>query len=347
MNAHPRVFSSSFALLAAFSALSPATAQIVITSISTLSIPLSPSDPVTQDELDYTFQNQSLSVTVFAAGGSAYGVTGTADFAFVRRNSDPVNANQSSVWYARTGTDTFAAPHSAGYGELLLGNSLLRGSDNTFSNVTAESAGNIERLDFVYGAPLSANAAMGFAVFDRGVADVHDAFAIALITGLDYVNNVPTSYSTLYSQAANWTPAINVADTFNYSLFRYNTGDNLSDTYRNTETGSQGIGGVVFQIDDFNVAPGTQIFGYSLFGYDTTDGGDPSNLIDWTNPTYFPVNTDGSTGAGGIDLAAVNGITFSVIPEPSFALGGVALAGLGLALRRRPRPAALPLHIAS
>jgi hypothetical protein len=323
------------ALLAAGSALPAALrAQTVIDSLTTTTFTGSPSGPVTTDETNFTFTNSVTAVTSFTAGSTTYEVSGTADQVFIRRNA--VNATQSSVWYASAGGGVYTAPHSEDYGQLLLGNNINRGSDNTFANGTGLPEGNIERLDFVYTSPLSANESMGFAVFERGAATVHDGFKIALITGWDGVNNVPTAYSELFFQAPNWTPAVNAGDDFSYTLFRYNANDNLSATTAATETGTQGIGGVVFTIDDFNVTPGTPLYGYSLFGYDVTDGGSPVNLIDYTNATFFPTTTDGATGGGGIDLAAVNGITFSAIPEPStWALGGVTLAGLAIAARRR------------
>ena len=231
-----------------------------------------------------------------------------------------------------------AASHSESYGNLLLGNNLNRGSDNTFANGTGEPQGNIERLDFVYGAGMESNGGMGFAVFDRGDASVHDGFKIALITGWDYDTNTATAYSQLASQEANWTPAGNVASSATYSLFRYTTGDNLSSASNASEAGTQGIGGVVFTLDDFNVTPGTTIYGYSIFGFDVTDGGDSSNLIDWNNATYFPTNTNGDTGGGGIDLAAVNGVMFSAVPEPStWALGGLGAIVVSMMTRRRRR----------
>lgn len=309
-------------------------AQTVMTSITTSAGSATPTGGVTTDETNFTFQNSAISVTTFTAGTETYAVTGTADYAYVRRNA--VNANRSSVWYNRTGTDTFAASHAEDYGSLLLGNNLNRGSDNTFANGTAEQTGNIERLDFVYSAGTVSNTSMGFAVFDRGESSVHDGFKIALITGWDYGTNTATSYSQLVSQAANWTPAGNVSSTANYTLFRYTAGDDLSSASNATETGSQGIGGVVFNLSDFNVAAGTTIYGYSLFGFDVTDGGNSSNLIDWNNAAYFPTNTNGDTGGGGIDLAAVNGVMFSAVPEPStWALAGLGMIGLAMGVRRR------------
>ncbi len=309
-------------------------AQTVITQLTTSTYTVAPSGPVTADELAFTFNNTVTEVTTFTAGSSAYKTGSTADQVFIRRNA--VNDTRSSAWYARTDPGVFSAPHSEDYGLLLLGNNLNRGSDNTFANGTGVSEGNIERIDFVYTTSLAADGSMGFAVFDRGAADIHDAFKIALITGWDALNNVPTSYSQLVSQAPNWTPALNVATGFDYTLFRYTANDDLSASTAATETGNQGIGGVVFTIDNFNITPGTPIYGYSLFGYDVTDGGDTANLINFNNDVFFPTGTDGATGGGGIDLAAVNGITFSAIPEPStWALGGLALASLAIAARRR------------
>jgi hypothetical protein len=315
----------------------PAAGQSVILSITTQVGSLSPTGGTTTDETNFTFNNQGLAVTSFRTASSLYSVSGLATQAFTRRNA--VNATQSSVWYQRNVDSSFSAPHSEDYGQLLLGNNLYRGSDNTFANGTAASEGNIERLDFVYGTPLSANTSQGFAVFDRGANNVHDAFGIALITGWDSINNVPTSYSTLYSQAANWTPATNVAADFDYTLFRYNTANNTSAATIATETGIQGIGGIVFNIGNFGVAPGTPIYGYSIFGFDVTSGGNSTNLLDWTNATYYPTNTNGTTGAGGIDLAAVNGVSFTLVPEPAaYPLLGLVAAAACAALRRRPRP---------
>jgi len=106
-----------------------------------------------------------------------------------------------------TGTPTtqFRAPYATSYDSLLLGNNILRGSDNTFTNTPAgASAGNIERLDFILSnSGVAATADMAFAVFDRGLAGLtaHDSVKIALITSLGSITvnsvtytNAPTNY---------------------------------------------------------------------------------------------------------------------------------------------------------
>ncbi len=304
-----------------------ACAQTYITGITT-----STSDVADSTSEGYNFQNTTTAITTFATSGNSYTVTGLANAAYVRRNTGVGNSNQSSVWYANG--SNFVGIHSNDYGSLLLGNDLNHGSDNTFSNDNSVAGGNIERLDFVTTAGMTASSSMGFAVFDRGDTNVHDAFKIAVITGWDTVNNKPSAYGQLVGQAANWGPT-NLVSSFGYTLFRYNNGDNLTANTASTETGTQGVGGVVFSLADLGITAGTTIYGYSLFGYDVTDGGNSANLLDWTSTTYYPSNTTGATGTGGIDLLGLNGITFTAVPEPStYMLFGTGLMIGAIAFRR-------------
>ena len=319
---------SRLSLLGAlFSAL--ASCVFAQTEISTMTT--STTDAADSISEGYNFQNTTTSITTFYTATTAYSVSGLANSAYVRRNTTAGNPDQSSVWY--TQGSAFLGPHSNDYASLLLGNDINHGSDNTFSNDTGAAGGNIERLDFVTTGGMAVNDSMGFAVFDRGATGVHDAFKIAVITGWDSINNVPTSYGQLVGQAANWGSS-NLVSTFGYTLFRYNNGDNLTANYASSETGNQGVGGVVFTLAELGISSGTTIYGYSLFGYDVTDGGNSANLIDWTNSSYYSTTTTGATGTGGIDLLGLNGITFSAIPEPStYMLFGTGLMIVAIAFR--------------
>ncbi|MDQ5981016.1 MAG: hypothetical protein QG602_3994, partial [Verrucomicrobiota bacterium] len=270
----------------------------------------------------------------------------TAGSAYVRRNTTAGNANNSSAWYDQGTSSDFEAPYATSYGSLLLGNNLLRGSDNTFANGTGVSEGNIERLDFLFSASgITASTATSFAVFDRGSITQHDNVKIAVITGWDSVNNRPSSYGgTLFEVTPTHYGSTNLTSDFTYSLFRYDSGDNLGSPYwdDNSETGTQGIGGVAVSMADLGIVAGTTIYGYSLMAADVTNGGNMANLVDWTNTTYYSTGTSGSTGAGGIDLSAVNGVLFNrKVPEPS-TYGAILLSATAafLGWRRRRKVSA-------
>ena len=202
---------------------------------------------------------------------------------------------------------------------------------------------------------IAASNSLAFAVFDRGVAAAHDSFNIALITGFDTNGNpiyTDASISTLKVEqiaAANYGAA-NVDSTFNYTLFRYDNGQgsNLNNNWNvDTETGSQGIGGVSLTLADFGITnaemSGLTIYGYSIMGADDTTSLANLGGSNYSNSTYYPTNTTDSGQTDGIDLVAVNGVGFtetSLVPEPA-AYGAVlsALAlGMFLVARRRPGP---------
>ena len=293
-------------------------AQIAITSITT-----STSDLSNQTVNAQVFDRTTTAITQFKdVAGNIYDANTVSGAAYVRRDTAVGNANNSSMWYTNgSGTD-MAATYATDYASLLLGNNLLRGSDNTFVNGTDATSGNIERLDFVFNASgITSSIATSIAIFDRGAIGVHDGVKIAIITGSDSVNNVPTSYGgTLVSiDSADYGTA-NLTSDFNYNLFRYSNGNNLGSPYwtSDTETGTQGLGGTIVSMADLGIASGTTIYGYSLMAYDVTTGGNMANLVNWNNTTYYATNTDGTTGGGGIDLSAVNGVLYNRrVPEPS------------------------------
>ena len=280
-----------------------------------------------------TFLETTVAMNSFTTSGGTYHVQSGADNAYIRRNA--TNANNSSVWYNGTASTATDGTYQPTLNKVLLGNNVLMGSDNTFDNGTTNTTGNIERIDFVWNSGIKIGSTDGFAVFDRGAVNAHDAFRIAVITGWDAVNNKPTTYSKEVAVAANWG-ATNVYTYSNpFQIVRYGNGDNLTnDTALTPNASAQGLGGLLFQLSDFGLAANTTIYGYSIFSADgtlvSTAG---TTLADWTNTTYYPTNS-----APGLDLSAINGEMFSKTPEP--ATYGAALLGLAGLLVWRRRSAA-------
>lgn len=260
----------------------------------------------------YTFNNNQLQVTSFGTATATYAVTSGADNVFIRRNA--VNNNQSSTWYTTSGVGTdLSGVHYNDYGQMLHSNNLFGGSDNTFANGTVNTSGNIERIDFTWNSGLTVTNAFAFAVFDRGAVNVHDSFAIAAVTAIDAFGN-PTAFGTLLKIAAGWGSANPLAD-FNYRLFRYANGDNITASTDSAAIATQGIGGIVITAADLGLTLGQKIYGYALMAQDVT-ATNSTELLDWTNAAFYPTTTDGNTGGGGIDLAAINGLAFAAVPEP-------------------------------
>jgi hypothetical protein len=96
----------------------------------------------------------------------------------------------------------------------------------------------------------------------------------------------------------------------------------------------QTIGAVAIPITDLGVQAGATVYGYSLFAPDVTDGGNPNNLLNWSNSTFFPTNTNSIT-TGGIDPIAVSGVLYAAIPEPTTA--SLMMVGAGALLTRRSK----------
>ena len=320
--------------------------------------------------------SNDLQVSTFTAGTGTqsaqylYSATSSANAtaSIVRRNTTGItgggalaNENGFSTWYANTSTFSLKSGYDTSANDVLLGNNLYRGSDNLFVNnngqTTTPNQSNIERIDFLFGslstlggntisAGITANAALALAVFDRGVVNAHDPFHIALITGYDgsgnpnYTSaNIPALTALATTSASYGT--VNPVSTFSYTLFRddNNEGNNLATWDANTETSSQGIGGVVFTLADFGITgaeinAGLTIYGYSVMGADVTTTLSNLGGTNYTNPTFYPTASTDASGSnvGGIDLVAVNGIGFTKNPAPEPATYGAWLMGGGLGL---------------
>jgi hypothetical protein len=281
----------------------------------------------------YTFNNDQQSITSMTTASGTYAVASAADNVFVRRNA--VNSNQSSVWYTTSGVGTdISGAHQDNYAQMLLSNNVLAGTDNIFANGTTSTTGNIERVDFTWNTPMAVNSGLAFAVFDRGTVGVHDAFAIAAVKGVDASGN-PTAFGSVVIVAAGWGGGTNAIADFGYRLFRYGNGDNITVTTDSSGIATQGLGGVLIKATDLGLTLGQNIYGYALMASDVT-ASNSAEVLDWTNATFFPTNTDGNTGGNGLDLAAINGVAFSIVPEavPSAALLGTFILLVSICQRK-------------
>ncbi len=185
-----------------------------------------------------------------------------------------------------------------------------KGTDNLFDN-TSTNSNNIERLDWILSGGYSTTkiTKIGFAVFERGVDNNHDAFAIAAITGLDAMGN-PNNYGTLKKvTTAEWGNI--TSSTIDYRILKGASGTNLLDAGVNT----QPRGGIFFSLSDLGIAANEVVYGYSLFASDVPATSTDAQLSDVsaTNTTTYPTNTG---TAGGIDLIATTGIFSDITALP-------------------------------
>lgn len=216
-------------------------------------------------------------------------------------------------------------------------NNILIGAENLFVNAgntgaIQELQTDIERADFVFKPGVTTDPILAAVFFDRGLLAAHDGFKVAPILSIDAAGN-PTSYGTLLSIAGGWggtnlRPGGGAADFLPYPELTNSTGE-----FRVVNSVDQQVGGIVLPLSAFSNTPST-IYGYSLFAPDVTDGGNPTNLLDWRNAAFFPQDT--ANAVGGLDLLAGSG-QIAAVPEPSTILGSIAIGSLFAALKRKKK----------
>lgn len=143
----------------------------------------------------------------------------------------------------------------------------------------------------------------------------------------------PTSYGSLISIAGGWgstnlRPGGGADDLLPYPELTNSTGE-----FRVVNSVNQQVGGIILPLSLFSDTPAT-IYGYSLLAPDVTDGGNPANLLDWKNATYFPQNTPNAVG--GLDLLSGSGQIVAVY-EPTTVVGSLVVGGMFAALKRKRR----------
>ncbi len=229
----------------------------------------------------------------------------------IRRVNNPVvSGRRCLVWVEAVETsNTYRVllPYVDSMELFFNGQTLNKGTDNLFGN-QGDGAGNnnnIERVDWVVQGGLSAAvpAHSGFPIFERGADNAHDPFCIAAITSINASGDA-LSYGPIVRVAA--TDYGNMANSdLNWSILRKEEAE--PRLYRTT-SGVQRRGGVFISFRDLGIASGQTIYGYSLFAHDLPASATPANLLNFSNPTFFPTNTSSNTTLGGIDLIAIAGL---------------------------------------
>ncbi len=268
------------------------------------------------------YNDNQLSLDAFEAGGLGYRYEGVPVEVFFRRvDNSTVSGVRDLLFYFGNRNNSvinLKAPYQEDMAIAFTGNAnLLRGSDNLFSN-GADGNGNnnnIERLDVVVssGINLVSAEAQGFAVMERGNVNQHDNFVVAVILGVDGAGT-PTSYSDVIRVGSSDYGTSNpIGGQTSVVLRRDGAVEPLKVS---TTLGNQGIGGVMFNFSDFGLSDGQTVYGYSVTGGDFPAGGTGADMVDYTNTTYFPLNTNGTTaGQGGIDMIALTGIVREISLE--------------------------------
>lgn len=297
-----------FALVAFICFAIEANSQTKITAVNTTATPAPSSFSYSNGSQTYHWglapNNTRAIVDGFVAGGNSYdyavGITGTLKLR--RVNNASISGNYTLVWSEAVTSGSTYNLFSEYQNDMepFFNNRIYnRGTDNFFDN-TSVNSNNIERMDWIVSAGYATAKPdkVGFAVFERGASGAHDAFCIAAITSLDGLGN-PASYGNIVRiSAANYgDPGPNVS----YRILKAQYPGNLLDA----GSGVQNRGGVLISLQNLGIAANQTIYGYSLLAADLPVSATPANLVDYTNATYFPINTSNS---GGIDYIAVTGI---------------------------------------
>lgn len=286
-------------------------AQTPITAVSITTEAVTTSYSYTDNGITYNWgltpNNTQEVVDGFTAGGFNYQYAGFLNGSVKLRRVDnaKVTGNFSLVWAETVATSSvynLFTQYENSMETIFNDRIYNRGTDNLFDN-TSTNANNIERLDYIlngaaYFTPNPAK--VGFAVFERGAIGSHDNFVIAAITALDAQGD-PSAYGNIVRVTASkyGDPGPNVKCRVLKSHYPNPLLDASSTTL------DQSRGGVYISLDALGIAPGQDIYGYSLFADDLPAGATPADLVDYTNPTFFPTNTGDK---GGIDLVGITGI---------------------------------------
>lgn len=203
----------------------------------------------------------------------------------------PPSANNSNI---------YITPDYVGTMEELINSYIInRGTDNVFANGTGATTNNIERVDMLLDIPVNTTGMnrnqSGFLLMERGGNDPFKIAAITQVSG----NNVTEFRTPVNVVNSHWGNAVSIRSLVMQRVI--GTDANLKPS-QNIDP--QQVSGVFIPLSALNIPTNGTIYGISIFGNDVST--DPASLLDISNTTTYPRNTDGSS-AGGIDFMAGGG----------------------------------------
>ena len=252
-----------------------------------------------------TYDGIEAAITDFTANAVLYlPLDESFGSAFARRNTANPGDDQVAVWHrvvvhapGPPNEQTVSGRYNNDLDSVFSSRNIYMGAENLFVNDTAATnvETNVERMDYIFAAPMSARDELGFAVFERGrnTGGANGTFKIAAITGIDG-GGLPTfTGSSIITVAQNSYGSGTLDGSFRYDVFRKT---NFADTDLNTihanniNIGPQGISGVLITSTDL-VSAGTFVYGYAVFGADVT-AATAAEIYDWDDDTYYPQDSD-------------------------------------------------------
>ncbi|MGB3401231.1 MAG: DUF4347 domain-containing protein, partial [Microcoleaceae cyanobacterium] len=187
--------------------------------------------------------------------------------------------------------------------DILFTGSLNSGTDNVFAN-NGGNTNNIERVDYFNSSPIDLPEGnfedSGFLILERSRNATGDNFQIAAITGVDE-NEEPSEFGTLHRvDDDEWG---RTGEQVNALIMDQENGnDNNLVELRPAQylPELQDILGVYVSLADLELEAGDEFYGYSLFADDVPNDRTNAELLDLTDTTTYPRDTNNQDG--GLDL---------------------------------------------
>ncbi|WP_036480998.1 hypothetical protein [Myxosarcina sp. GI1] len=245
---------------------------------------------------------KNIKLNGFTVGDRDYKIFELVDkVKFQRKDNNFVTGERHIYFLEEDSNGSIASSAISTMEEAVRSEFINGGTDNVFSNNSsgAVNYNNIERVDFIVEDGFKATSNYvnntGFLLLERGG---NDPFKIAAITGMD-ANGNPNKFGNLISVSKDtWGQSEIKLDT---SVFQ-NQSAWSSSRLTDDSVSTQYINGIFVSIASLGIIADQIIYGYAVFPNDINSSNDLVGLTD------FPLNTDSSSGQGGLDLISSGGI---------------------------------------